>query len=126
VALDVALDVVVDDGGPVAELTQGASLGERAVLEGGTRIATLHALTPCAVAVARADQVDCAALEELSQDHRREEARSDPRLASDPMIGLDASTVAAALARHLPGPVQVEGLRRLSGGASREIGRAHV
>jgi len=36
------------------------------------------------------------------------------------MIGLDASTVAAALARHLPGPVQVEGLRRLSGGASRE------
>ena len=36
------------------------------------------------------------------------------------MRALDTSTVAAALARHLPGPVEVEDLRRLSGGASRE------
>ena len=71
--LDGVLDVVVDGGDPVAEVGPGAILGERAVLEGGTRTATLRALTKCTVAVARADQVDRAALEELSQDHRREE-----------------------------------------------------
>ena len=72
--LDGVLDVVVDDGDPVAEVGPGAILGERALLEGGTRTATLRALTKCTVAVARADQVDRAALEELSQDHRREES----------------------------------------------------
>jgi aminoglycoside phosphotransferase (APT) family kinase protein len=36
------------------------------------------------------------------------------------MRALETATVAAALARHLPGPVEVEDLRRLSGGASRE------
>ena len=46
---------------------------ERAMLEGGTRTATLRALTKCKVAVARADQVDRTALEELSRGHRREE-----------------------------------------------------
>jgi len=71
--LDGVLDVVVDGGDPVAEVGPGAILGERAVLEGGTRTATLRALTKCTVAVARADQVDRGALEELSQDHRREE-----------------------------------------------------
>jgi Cyclic nucleotide-binding domain len=69
--LDGVLDVVVD-GDPVAEVGPGAILGERAVLEGGTRTATLRALTKCRVAVATADQVDRAALEELSLGHRRE------------------------------------------------------
>jgi len=36
------------------------------------------------------------------------------------MKALETATVAAALARHFPGPVEVEDLRRLSGGASRE------
>jgi aminoglycoside phosphotransferase (APT) family kinase protein len=36
------------------------------------------------------------------------------------MPDLAAPTVAAATARHLPGPVEVQDLRRLSGGASRE------
>lgn len=36
------------------------------------------------------------------------------------MSGLDVSTVAVALGRHLPGPVAVDGLQRMSGGASRE------
>jgi aminoglycoside phosphotransferase (APT) family kinase protein len=36
------------------------------------------------------------------------------------MLDLAAPTVAAALSRHLAGPVEVEDLRRLSGGASRE------
>ena len=39
---------------PLAELGPGAILGERAVLEGGRRTATLRAVTPVRVAVARA------------------------------------------------------------------------
>jgi len=70
--LDGVLDVVVD-GVAIAEVGPGAILGERAMLEGGTRTATLRALTKCKVAVARADQVDRTALEELSRGHRREE-----------------------------------------------------
>lgn len=70
--LDGVLDVVVD-GEPIAEVGPGAILGERAILEGGTRTATLRALTKCRVAVAPADQVDRAALEQLSTGHRREE-----------------------------------------------------
>ncbi|MEX2031473.1 MAG: cyclic nucleotide-binding domain-containing protein, partial [Dehalococcoidia bacterium] len=72
--LDGVLDVVVD-GEPIAEVGPGAILGERAVLEGGARTATLRALTKCRVAVASADQIDRAVLEELSEGHRREERR---------------------------------------------------
>jgi Cyclic nucleotide-binding domain len=71
--LDGVVDVVVDDD-VVAEVGPGAILGERALLEGGRRTATLRALTRCRVAVARADQVDRTALEELSAGHRREES----------------------------------------------------
>jgi hypothetical protein len=70
--LDGVLDVVVD-GEPIAEVGPGAILGERALLEGGARTATLRALTKCRVAVAAGDQVDRTALEELSAGHRREE-----------------------------------------------------
>jgi hypothetical protein len=69
--LDGVLDVVVGDEA-IAEVGPGAILGERALLEGGTRTATLRALTKCTVAVARADQVNRTALEELSREHRRE------------------------------------------------------
>ena len=61
------------DGREVAELGPGAILGERAILEGGTRTATLRAVTPAKVAVASADQLDRAALTEVSAGHRREE-----------------------------------------------------
>ena len=70
--LDGVLDVEVD-GEKLAEVGPGAILGERAVLEGGTRTATLRAVTPAKVAVAAADQVDVGALEEVSRGHRREE-----------------------------------------------------
>ncbi|HSO97266.1 MAG TPA: cyclic nucleotide-binding domain-containing protein [Acidimicrobiia bacterium] len=70
--LDGILDVVVD-GEPVAEVGPGAILGERALLEGGQRTATLRALTKCRVAVASADQIDREALAELSAGHRRED-----------------------------------------------------
>jgi hypothetical protein len=70
--LDGVLDVVVD-GAAVAEVGPGAILGERALLEGGRRTATLQALTKCRVAVATADQIDRAALEALAEGHKREE-----------------------------------------------------
>ncbi len=71
--LDGVLQVLVD-GEPVAEVGPGAIVGERAILEGGNRTSTLHALTKCRVAVAGADQVDADALRELSEGHRREDA----------------------------------------------------
>ena len=70
--LDGILRVEVD-GKAVADLGPGAVLGERALLEGGRRTSTLTAVTPAKVAVARAAQMDPAALEELSAGHRREE-----------------------------------------------------
>jgi CRP-like cAMP-binding protein len=57
----------------LAEVGPGAILGERALLEGGKRTATLRALTPARVAVASADQVSEEALAELAKGHRREE-----------------------------------------------------
>jgi len=72
--LDGVLAVDVD-GEVLAELGPGAVLGERALLEGGLRTATLVARTPCKVAVARADELDPAALAELREGHRREERR---------------------------------------------------
>jgi hypothetical protein len=70
--LDGVLAVVVD-GEPLAEVGPGAILGERAVLEGGTRTSTLRATTRCRVAVAAGDQVDREALAEVSEGHRRED-----------------------------------------------------
>ena len=70
--LDGILSVEVD-GEPLVEVGPGAILGERAILEGGRRTATLRAVTPCAVAVAPAEAVDRRALEELSLGHRRED-----------------------------------------------------
>jgi len=70
--LDGVLEVLVD-GAPVAEIGPGAVGGERALLEGGNRTSTLRAVTRVRVAVAAADQIDIAALQELSEGHRREE-----------------------------------------------------
>lgn len=70
--LDGVLSVEVD-GKALAEVGPGAILGERALLEGGARTATLKALTPVRVAVATADQVSAEALAEVAGGHRREE-----------------------------------------------------
>jgi hypothetical protein len=75
--LDGVLAVEVN-GEQLAELGPGAILGERAVLEGGTRTATLRATTPVKVAVASADDVDREALAEISEGHRREERPGSP------------------------------------------------
>ena len=66
----VAVDV---DGNELCQLGPGVVLGERSVLEGGRRTATLRAVTPCKLAVASADDIDRDALHELSTGHRREE-----------------------------------------------------
>jgi Cyclic nucleotide-binding domain len=70
--LDGVLSVEVD-GKALAEVGPGAILGERALLEGGTRTATLRALTPVRVAVATAEQISPEALAEVASGHRREE-----------------------------------------------------
>jgi hypothetical protein len=69
--LDGVVDVEVS-GEPVAEIGPGALLGERALLEGGKRTATVVAKTPVRVAVIPADAIDEAALPELAASHRRE------------------------------------------------------
>ncbi len=66
--------VVEVDGEKLAELGPGAVLGERAVLEGGVRTATLRAVTECKVAAVASDRIDLEKLAELASGHRREEA----------------------------------------------------
>jgi hypothetical protein len=71
--LDGLLDVEVD-GDEVAEIAPGALLGERALLEGGKRTATLRAKTKARVAVIPPEAIDESALPELAEAHRREES----------------------------------------------------
>jgi hypothetical protein len=63
---------VEKDGERLAEYGPGAILGERSHLEGGTRTSSLIAVTPCRVASVVASELDRAALEQLSEGHRRE------------------------------------------------------
>ena len=70
--LDGVLAVEVD-GTVIAEVGPGAVLGERAILEGGTRTSTLRTVTPCRIAIATSEQIEHDALRKLSDGHRREE-----------------------------------------------------
>lgn len=70
--LDGVLQVQVD-GAEVANVGPGALIGERAVLEGGRRTATLVAASPCKVAEARKVELDLDKLAQVSEGHRREE-----------------------------------------------------
>jgi CRP-like cAMP-binding protein len=75
-ALYLLLDGVVRievNGQEVANLGPGALIGERAVLEGGRRTATLVAVSACKVAEARKVDLDPAKLAALSEGHRRED-----------------------------------------------------
>ena len=73
--LDGVLEVDVD-GKVVAQVGPGAIVGERALLEGGRRSATLRAATPCRVAVVSFYQIDERSLRELAGTHAREEQSS--------------------------------------------------
>jgi Cyclic nucleotide-binding domain len=61
------------DGACVAEIGPGAVMGERAVMEGGRRTATVRAITPLRGVVVPPELVEREHLEELSGRHRREE-----------------------------------------------------
>jgi hypothetical protein len=69
--LDGLLEVRVG-GQPLAEIGPGAVLGERALIEGGARTASLRAVTRCKVACVPGDKVDRERLQAL-QGRRREE-----------------------------------------------------
>jgi len=70
--LDGVMGVDVD-GERVAEVGPGAVVGERSIVEAGTRTSTLQAITDCRLAMAEADMIDQAALAELAAGHRRED-----------------------------------------------------
>jgi hypothetical protein len=76
--LNGALAVSVD-GEELGELGPGAVVGERAVLEGGRRSASLCALTDCIVAVAAAGELSEEKLRALTAEHRREQTASKSR-----------------------------------------------
>ena len=61
------------DGESLAEFGPGAVLGERAVLEGGVRTATLRASTKCKVAAVSGHQLNRSVLADVSAGHRQEE-----------------------------------------------------
>jgi Cyclic nucleotide-binding domain len=75
--LDGVLSVTMD-GENIAEVGPGVVLGERAVLEGGIRTASLQATTPVRVAVAPADRVAREALVELRDHHIVEDHEAPP------------------------------------------------
>lgn len=66
--LDGVLSVWVD-GAEVGELGPGVVVGERALLEGGRRAATLRAVTPCVIAIAAPGQIDRDSLASLAAMH---------------------------------------------------------
>ena len=67
--------VVEVDGEKLAQLGPGAVVGERAALEGGSRSATLRAVTDCKVAAVSSEHIDHDKLAGLAGGHHREEAR---------------------------------------------------
>jgi Cyclic nucleotide-binding domain len=71
--LDGMLSVEVR-GSVWGQLGPGAVLGERGLLEGGRRTATLRAVTPCRVAAISGEDLDPKMLSELAAAHRREDA----------------------------------------------------
>jgi hypothetical protein len=70
--LDGVMSVEVK-GSSVAQIGPGAVLGERALLEGGRRTATIRTVTPCRVATISGDELDPRMLSELAEAHRRED-----------------------------------------------------
>jgi len=62
------------DGRPVAQVGPGAIIGERAVVEKGSRTATVRAITACRVVGVPRRYADERELSEIARGHRREEA----------------------------------------------------
>ncbi|MEV1173124.1 cyclic nucleotide-binding domain-containing protein [Nonomuraea sp. NPDC049784] len=83
--LDGVLGVEVNDRS-LPEVGPGAILGERAILEGGLRTATLTALTPVRVAEAPTDLIEIEALSRLAEGHRREDSSVSEAPASEARV----------------------------------------
>jgi hypothetical protein len=62
-------------GTQLGQLGPGAVLGERALVEGGRRTATVRAVTPCRVATISGSDLDPQLLADLAATHRREETQ---------------------------------------------------
>ena len=75
------------DGIQVSELGPGAVVGERALLEGGRRTATLRAVTGCIIAVAGKDQIDRDSLASLAHQHHREDSGKGTGREAGPVRG---------------------------------------
>jgi hypothetical protein len=68
--------VAIEVGGRrLTDLGPGTVLGERALLEGGRRTATVRAVTACKLAVASAATIEAAALAQLATQHRLEDSQ---------------------------------------------------
>ena len=65
--------IVEVDGKKIGEAGPGALMGERALLEGGQRTATVKALTSASVAITSAEDLDRADLIELARGHHLED-----------------------------------------------------
>jgi hypothetical protein len=63
------------DGQPVAQVGPGAIVGERALVEKGSRTATLRALTACRIIPVPRRYADDKELSEIALGHRREDSR---------------------------------------------------
>jgi CRP-like cAMP-binding protein len=61
------------DGRPVAQVGPGAIIGERALVEKGSRTATVRAITACRVVGVPRRYADERELSEIARGHRREE-----------------------------------------------------
>jgi hypothetical protein len=85
VILDGVVSVSVDDT-ELCLVGPGAVMGERGLLEGGRRTATVQAVTNCSVAVASADEIDEDVLRELADLHRREDATATAEGAARPSV----------------------------------------
>lgn len=83
VILDGVVSVTVDDA-ELCLVGPGAVMGERGLLEGGHRTATVQAVTACSIAVATADEIDETVLHELAAMHHRED---DARQGADQPLG---------------------------------------
>jgi len=76
--IDGVLEVEVG-GEVVAELGPGVIVGERALLEKGTRTSTLRAVTACKVAVVPKDRIALDSLAEVATGHQREYSKGPAR-----------------------------------------------
>ncbi len=111
--LDGVLTVEVD-GKEVGEIGPGAILGERALVEGGTRTATLRASTRSRIAVFPGDAIDRSALDQLATGRRAAgcKARGQAGQTRRPATALAPVSPSCWTAERARRPAQTRALKR--------------